>query len=166
MQIQGFFFSYPLTRYCVFSIFSVKLNRNSRKHALTRTIADLYDFQRGKPRLQAFQYGKTLTPFEQRLRTISVAIDGTGPLADAELRFEWICPFKAEEGWNHEQSFVPFGMGLFCMDKWKCPVSSDPKSWALETRYGVAYDWGTWPLQLDSGKSNTTYKKERVQCQR
>ncbi|WP_281258872.1 hypothetical protein [Planomicrobium soli] len=38
-----------------------------------------------------------------------VAADGTGPLADAELRFEWTRPFRIEEGWNHELSFVPLG---------------------------------------------------------
>jgi len=42
-----------------------------------------------------------------------VAADGTGPLADAELRFGRIFPSRIEEGWNHELSFVPLGWGFF-----------------------------------------------------
>ncbi|ETP69332.1 hypothetical protein AC739_02585 [Planococcus glaciei] len=56
---------------------------------------------------------------------IGVAVDGTGPLADAELRFGQSFLSGTEEGWNHEQSFVPFGMGLFCVEKRKRPLRFD-----------------------------------------
>ncbi len=48
-----------------------------------------------------------------------VIVDSNGPLAGSKLRLFSHATIEKEEGWNHEQSFVPFGMGLFVWKKRK-----------------------------------------------
>ncbi|ALS79052.1 hypothetical protein AUO94_10435 [Planococcus kocurii] len=62
------------------------------------------------------------------MNSFLVAADGTGPLADAELHFEWFQLFKIEEGWNRELKLRPFWDGaFFCgkKEKRRWPFCSD-----------------------------------------
>lgn len=85
---------------------------------MTRTRTVAHGTQRGETRLKASRHSISVYPLRaapanpssrRRYRPVS--------RCRASFRAQKLC--GREEGWNHEQSFVPFGMGLFVWKKRK-----------------------------------------------